>query len=189
MSNSDKNRMIPVEVTGVSVNPPFNGYVVILKEIDGEQWLPIFIGEVEAQTIMLLLQRMTYVRPLTYDLFNNLLEAGKSTVERVEVTKLEENTFYALVYLDTIDGVREVDARPSDAIALALKSNAPILVSRQVFEDSRKGRDLASDEPPKPLNRLDELNEKLKKAVDDEEYEEAAKLRDQINNLARKEGN
>ena len=75
--------MIPVEVTGISISPPVRGYVVILKEKDGDQWLPIFIGEAEAHTISLLMQGLKYIRPLTYDLFNNLLEASSAKIEKV----------------------------------------------------------------------------------------------------------
>ena len=177
--------MIPVEVTGISISPPYQGYVVILKEKDGEQWLPIFIGATEAHTISLLLQGLKYVRPLTYDLFHNLLNAANGTVNRVEVTELKENTFYALVYLDTVDGERQVDARPSDAIALALKTEAPIYVSPDVFTEAGMKGEVVQTETSIPTteDRLLELNRQLKEAVEKEEYEVAAKLRDEIKNL------
>jgi len=181
--------MVPVEVTGISISPPYQGYVVILKERDGEQWLPIFIGATEAHTISLLLQGLKYVRPLTYDLFHNLLESSNATIEKIEITELKENTFYALVYLDTPDGSRQVDARPSDAIALALKTEAPIFVAEEVFtEAGMRGEVAESDtKPPTSEDKLMELNRRLKEAVEKEEYEEAARLRDEIKVLE-KEG-
>lgn len=177
--------MIPVEVTGISISPPYQGYVVILKEKDGEQWLPIFIGATEAHTISLLLQGLKYVRPLTYDLFHNLLDAANGKVTRVEVTELKENTFYALVYLDTVEGERQIDARPSDAIALALKTDAPIFVSPDVFTEAGMRGEVAQTESPTPSteDRIMELNRQLKEAVEKEEYEAAAKLRDEIKTL------
>ena len=175
--------MIPVEVTGISISPPFRGYVVILKEKEGDQWLPIFIGEAEAHTISLLLQGLKYVRPLTYDLFNNLLDAGSSKVVKVEITKLEENTFYATIHLEAHDGLKKVDARPSDAIALALKSKAPIFVAPSVFTDAGMRGEIAQADTLQGEDKLEELNRKLKEAVDSEEYEQAAKIRDQIQDL------
>ncbi len=185
--------MIPVEVTGISISPPYQGYVVILKEKDGEQWLPIFIGATEAHTISLLLQGLKYVRPLTYDLFHNLLEASRSKVDRIEVTELKENTFYAMVHLTTVDGEKLVDARPSDAIALALKTNSPIFVAEDVFTEAGMRGEVAEAEAKAPTqeDRLMELNRRLKEAVEKEEYEVAAKLRDEIKVLERErsEGN
>ncbi|MCB2212396.1 bifunctional nuclease family protein [bacterium] len=174
--------MIPVEVTGISISPPYQGYVVILKEKDGEQWLPIFIGATEAHTISLLLQGLKYVRPLTYDLFQNLLDASAAKVSRVEVTDLKENTFYATVYVDTQDGRKEVDARPSDAIALALKTDADIFVAPHVFTEAGMRGEIAQAETtgPSKEDKLMELNRRLKEAVEKEEYEEAARIRDEI---------
>ncbi len=174
--------MIPVEVTGISISPPYQGYVVILKEKDGEQWLPIFIGATEAHTISLLLQGLKYVRPLTYDLFKNLLDASEAKVSRVEVTDLKENTFYATVYVDTHEGRKEVDARPSDAIALALKTEADIFVAPHVFTEAGMRGEIAQADTagPSKEDKLMELNRRLKEAVEKEEYEEAARIRDEI---------
>ncbi len=183
--------MIPVEVTGISISPPYQGYVVILKEKEGDQWLPIFIGASEAHTISLLLQGLKYVRPLTYDLFSGLLEAASAKVEKVEVTKLEENTFYALVHLVTEEGVKEIDARPSDAIALALKTEAQIFVAPTVFTEAGMRGEMAQTETVDPEDRITELNQKLHEAVEAEAYEDAARIRDEINELekARKKDN
>ncbi len=175
--------MIPVEVTGISISPPFRGYVVILKEKEGDQWLPIFIGEAEAHTISILLQGLKYVRPLTYDLFQNLLDSSDAKIQKVEVTKLEENTFYAVVYLETNGGVKEVDARPSDAIALALKTQAPIFVAPEVFTEAGMRGEITQAEDIQTEDKLEDLNNRLKDAVDREEYEIAAKIRDEIKTL------
>lgn len=181
--------MVAVEVSGISISPPYQGYVVILKEKDGEQWLPIFIGATEAHTISLLLQGMKYVRPLTYDLFHSLLDASNATVERVEVTELKENTFYALVHLQTSNGSKQVDARPSDAVALALKTKAPIFVSENVFTEAGMRGEVTKTEAPvrSAEDQMVELNRQLKEAVEKEEYEKAANLRDKIKEFEEKQ--
>jgi bifunctional DNase/RNase len=177
--------VIPVDVIGISVCPPYQGYVVILKEKNGERWLPIFIGAAEAQAISLLLQGVEYSRPLTYDLFNAILSAGGVRVLATDITQLRENTFYAVVHLKNLKGEsKAIDARPSDAIALALKTKAPISVTEEVMT----GAGIVGE----PVNRsnielISFLNQRLKEAVEVEAYEEAAKIRDQIRDLERKQ--
>jgi hypothetical protein len=178
--------MITVEVSGVSVCPPYQGYVVILRETDGERWLPIFIGAAEAQAISLLLQDMRYSRPLTFDLFYNLLDAADASVQRIAVTELKDNTFYAVVDMKTVHGDVHIDARPSDAIALALRSKVPIVVAEEVMQAAAiKGEQVGSQ--LSNLDQIAELNRCLQDAVQRESYEEAAKLRDRIRELERKE--
>lgn len=178
--------MIPVEVTGVSVCPPYQGYVVILREKEGERWLPIFIGAAEAQAISLLLQDLHYSRPLTFDLLHSLLKAASAQVQKIAVTELRENTFFALVDVKTANGLQQVDARPSDAIALALRAKAPILVAEEVMNAAG----ITGDRSEAQVSHLDEiaqLNKQLQDALDSESYEEAAKLRDKIRELEKKE--
>lgn len=176
-------KRVPVEVTGISVCAPYQGYVVILKEKEGQRMLPIFIGPPEAHNISLLLQGLRYVRPLTYDLFHNLLEASDAHVEDVTVTELRDNTFFADVQLRTGSGkIRGIDARPSDAIALAIKTKAPIFVNIKVMDEAG----LIGEEAAAPTDNgelLHDLNQKLNMAVEQEAYEDAAKIRDQIRAL------
>ncbi|MCL4304496.1 bifunctional nuclease family protein [bacterium] len=173
--------MISVEVIGISVCPPYQGYVVILKEKDGERWLPIFIGAAEAQSISLLLQGLEYARPMTYDLFAAiLLESGVSVVSTT-ICDLKDNTFYAEVELRISGGeTRRIDSRPSDAIALALKSKAPIQVANKVMDSAA-----VSNEPVNRsiVEQIAYLHQKLKEYVEVEAYEEAAKIRDHIRSL------
>jgi bifunctional DNase/RNase len=178
--------MIPVEVTGVSVCPPYQGYVVILREKEGERWLPIFIGAAEAQAISMLLQDLHYSRPLTFDLFHNLLRSAEAQVHQISVTELKDNTFYAVVDLLTSHGLEHVDARPSDAIALALRFKVPIWVAESVMSSAS----ITGERSEAPENLLDEisvLNKRLQSALDSEAYEEAARLRDRIKDLEKKE--
>lgn len=178
--------MIPVEVTGVSVCPPYQGYVVILREEDGKRWLPIFIGAAEAQAISLLLQDMSYSRPLTFDLFYNLLGAADACIQRITITELKDNTFYALVEMKTSSGDVKIDARPSDAIALALRSKVPIYVADEVMDSAGVTGDRAKSQISN-LDRIAELNRQLKAAIESESYEEAARLRDRIRDIEKRE--
>ncbi len=170
-----------VDVIGISVCPPYQGYVVILKEKEGERWLPIFIGAAEAQSISFLLQGLEYARPMTYDLFAHLLEQGGVKVLSSTVNDLKDNTFYAVVEMQTLQGeVKKVDARPSDAIALALKMKAPIMVADKVMDGAA-----VSNEPVNrsTVEQIAYLHQKLKECVECEAYEEAAKIRDHIRSL------
>ncbi len=178
--------MIPVEVTGVSVCPPYQGYVVILREKEGERWLPIFIGAAEAQAISLLLQELQYSRPLTFDLFYNLLKAAEAQVQKISITDLKDNTFYARIDLKTARGLEPVDARPSDAIALALRSKVPIFVAEEVMNSAGiigERTELSGDH----LDEIAVLNKQLQTALETEAYEDAARLRDLIKELEKKE--
>lgn len=114
-------------------------YILLLKEIDGDGTLPIWIGKPEADSIALALGGVITPRPLTHDLIKNLLGSLKIRITRVVVTEILDNTYYALIYLS--DGRREmpVDSRPSDAVAVALRVNAPIFVEEGILE--RKSTD------------------------------------------------
>jgi uncharacterized protein len=173
--------VIPVEVVGISVCPPYQGYVVILKEKQGERWLPIFIGAAEAQSISFLLQGLEYARPMTYDLFARILDDGGTTIVSATVNDLKDNTFYAVVEMKTARGeTKYIDARPSDAIALALKTKSPIQVVEKVMDGAA-----VSNEPVNrsTVEQIAYLHQKLKECVECEAYEEAAKIRDHIRSL------
>ncbi|MBC8276976.1 MAG: bifunctional nuclease family protein [FCB group bacterium] len=182
----DDRDMIPVEVAGISVCPPYQGYVVILEEKAGERRLPIFIGVAEAQAISILLQGMEYARPLTFDLFGQILDSLEVRVEGIRVTKLVDNTFFAVItFVDDNGRVSYVDARPSDSIALALKTKAPIYVSAKVLSTAA----IQLDQMPETgIDAIEELKKQLHEAVALESYEEAAKIRDKIRELEKKTG-
>ncbi len=179
-------KMLAVEVVGISVCPPYQGYVVILQEVDGGRRLPIFIGVAEAQAISILLQGLEYARPLTFDLFGSILGELEVEVHGIRVTELKENTFYAVVELKDLEGgVHYIDARPSDSIALALKTKAPVYVAEKVMDSAA----IHSDQMPEAeIDQLAELNQQLQNAVAEEAYEEAAKIRDKIKDLEKKQG-
>jgi len=173
--------MVSVEVVGISVCPPYQGYVVILKEKEGERWLPIFIGAAEAQSISFLLQGLEYARPMTYDFFASILNEAGVEVQSTTVNNLKDNTFFAEVRIRNSSGDEKlIDARPSDAIALALRAQAPIQVVDSVMDGAA-----VSNEPVNRsvVEQIAYLHQKLKECVEVEAYEEAAKIRDHIRSL------
>jgi bifunctional DNase/RNase len=131
--------LLKMNVEGLLFDPRSNMYILLLKQTDGNDTLPIWIGKPEADSIALALGKVATPRPLTHDLFRNLMDSLMVKVTRVVVTQILDNTYYALIYIT--DGKREVpvDSRPSDAVAVALRSNAPIFVDEDVV--SKKNTD------------------------------------------------
>lgn len=123
-------------VSGLTVDPVTNSPIVILKEIDGEQTLPIWIGLLEATAIASELEGIKFSRPMTHDLLKNMIEMIDVKVLKIEVCELKNNTYYALIHFKYGDEEMSIDARPSDALALSLRVNAPIFVADEVIEQS-----------------------------------------------------
>ena len=129
--------LIEMTIKGLMVDPITNMPIVILKDKDGDRVLPIWVGIFEANAIALQIENIATPRPMTHDLLKNIITDLDGRVDRVVVSDLKENTFYAIVHL-TVRGERiAVDARPSDAIALALRTRAPILVEESVIENAK----------------------------------------------------
>ena len=129
--------LIEMTIKGLMVDPITNMPIVILKDKDGERVLPIWVGIFEANAIALQIENVATPRPMTHDLLRNVISDLDGQVDRVVVCDLKENTFYAIIHL-TVRGERvAVDARPSDAIALALRSKAPILVEESVIVNAK----------------------------------------------------
>lgn len=203
--------MVEMEVIGVALEPNSNRPLVWLKDKDQRMFLPIAIGNFEATAIYMELYNEPPPRPITYDLLRSILEGLDVRVVQVLINALKEDTFYAEIRLAAGERSFEVDSRPSDAIALALRVGAPIFVEETVImeagldvekqsasggkEDEPEGPDLDlepvkknSGFRPRTLNRsvtdrVVTLKAKLEEAVAREEYEEAAKLRDEIGRL------
>jgi hypothetical protein len=128
--------MIELTLIGVRVELPANQPIVLLKEREGERYLPIWIGSAEAQAIALALQGVTPPRPMTHDLMRNILEELGVSVERIVITELREGTFYAVIQM-TRNGTRyEISSRPSDAIALAVRTSVPIFANEDVLGEA-----------------------------------------------------
>lgn len=128
----------PMSISGLTVDPLTNSPIVILKEIDGDQTLPIWIGLLEATAIASELEGVKFSRPMTHDLLKNIMELIDLKVSKIEVCDLKNNTYYALIHFQLGERELSIDARPSDALALSLRVNAPIFVSEEVINQSSR---------------------------------------------------
>jgi uncharacterized protein len=192
-------RKLQVDILGLSTSPHTNGaYALILYELEGKRKLPIIIGGFEAQAIALKLENIKPPRPFTHDLFKNIADAFHLHVNEIIIDELHNETFYAKVVCEVNGEVHEIDARPSDAIAIAVRFNAPLFVTEEIMneagikeEQKEEGEDeetiAESEDMPvvslSPDARLDELQSALNDAISNENYEEAARLRDEISRL------
>lgn len=191
---------VQCEILGLSTSPATGGaYAILLKEIDGSRRLPIIIGAFEAQAIALEMEGIKPPRPLTHDLLKQVIDNLGATVTEIVVNELKENTFYAKIVLEVSGLTNEIDARPSDAIALAVRTFAPIYVSESVLEsaafipseenenETEKFSPSEIDEDKTPLTKeakLAAMQDKLREALDKEDYERAARIRDEIKRLS-----
>lgn len=126
-----------VSIAGLTMDPASNTPIIILKSEDDEQAIPIWIGLLEATSIASALQNIKYDRPMTHDLLKNFADTLQISIVKVEVCDLKDNTFYARIYFVSKDQSFDIDARPSDAIALALRFKAPIYVEDSVMQQSK----------------------------------------------------
>jgi len=193
---------IQVDILGLSSSPSAGGaYALLLKESFGVRRLPIIIGSFEAQSIALEIEGIKPPRPLTHDLMKNLVDDLGGTVVEIYIDELRDNTFYAKIIMEVSTLSNTVDARPSDAIALAVRTGCQIFVSEEVMraasfvpssedsdetEDSYEiANDFESKQHPKQSSetKVASLQDQLREAIEKEDYERAAKLRDDINRL------
>lgn len=182
-----------MDILGLSTSPSSGGaYALILSEVDGNRRLPIIIGTFEAQAIALELENIKPPRPMTHDLLKNLVLSFDSDVEKVVINDLSDGTFFAQIHYQKSGKPVDLDARPSDAIALAIRFDAPIFVSKHVIDEAgilTEQTKTAGKEPDSPhnepneLSQMEELEKELQMAIETENYEKAAKLRDQIKKL------
>jgi len=135
---------IEMTIKGLWVDPITNTPIIILRDRDGQRVLPIWVGVFEANAIALQIENVTTPRPMTHDLLRNVIQDLKAEILKIVVSDLKENTFYALIHLDLQGEPLAIDARPSDAIALALRARAPIFVEDRVI-DNAKTIDFAPD--------------------------------------------
>jgi len=200
---------IECEVFGLSTTPSAGGaYALLLKEIDGSRRLPIIIGSFEAQAIAMVLEGIKAPRPLTHDLLKNMIDNLGARVVEVVISELVENTFISRIVIEVSGLTNEIDARPSDAIALAVRVEVPIYVSEQVMEVASftPEKDSATEpripeteylsdknyfDPDKNREglktkeaRISALQNILREAIENEDYERAVKIRDEIKKLS-----
>lgn len=128
---------VEMKVSGLTIDPLTNTPIVILKDLEGKRAVPIWIGLFEASAIATELEKISFSRPMTHDLLKEMVKILEGKVTKIEIIDLKNNTFFALIHLIKDGKVVTVDSRPSDAIALALRVNAPIYIAEKVIEKSR----------------------------------------------------
>jgi uncharacterized protein len=186
---------IRLEIIGMSYSQSQSGaYALILGERNGKRRLPIIIGGFEAQAIAIELEKIKTPRPLTHDLFKSFADVYKITVTEIIINKFHEGVFYAKLVCSLGNDEQEVDSRTSDAIAIALRFNCPIYTYENIMvaagivmdeESEVAGTSSPEDEPSSDPEEytsftLAELNSMLQLAIDNEEYEKASRIRDEI---------
>ncbi len=184
------------------------GNAVLIRPLQSDQVVPIFIGQLEAQSILIGLGNVPMPRPLTHDLFGNVLRDLSATLMRVEIVDLNEGTFYSNLVIQYDKHSLTIDARPSDAVALAVRAGCPVFIDEQIVLEAGVSTALIVEENPHMQEvvesvdtmediespheedttvheptELELLQSRLDKAVAQENYEEAARLRDRINSL------
>ena len=188
-----------VDILGLSTNPASGGaYALILREVNGSRRLPIIIGASEAQSIALEMEGIKPPRPLTHDLMKNIITAFGAELTDIIIDDLRDGTFYAKLNIDN----QMIDSRPSDAIALAVRYGVQIYVATPVMDEAAfipededddqhqappsaqlNPKQQQHHQPPGKITRLEQLNQQLKEAIEKENYEKAAALRDEIRKL------
>jgi len=128
---------IQMTIKGLMIDPVTNMPIVVLRDLEGSRVLPIWVGVFEANAIALQIENVATPRPMTHDLLKNVIQDLEATVTKIVVSDLKENTFYALIYLDRNGETIAIDARPSDAIALALRTRVPIYVEELVIDNAK----------------------------------------------------
>jgi uncharacterized protein len=190
-----------VDILGLSTNPASGGaYALILRELNGNRRLPIIIGASEAQSIALEMEGIKPPRPLTHDLMKNIIAAFGGELNDIVIDDLRDGTFYAKLNIDD----RMIDSRPSDAIALAVRYGVQIYVAANVMdeaafipEDEEEEQPPsgsppvspggAAQQPARKFTKVEQLNRQLHEAIEKENYEKAAALRDEIRRLQPRE--
>jgi uncharacterized protein len=147
--------MVEVEIDSIRVSLMSQHRIVILKDSRSARYLPIWIGPYEAEAITVSLQQMEVARPLTHDLLRNMLQSLGAEVQRVNITELKEDVFYARIVLSVNGEEVEIDSRPSDALALAVRAHVPIFVDESVMEEAAAEPE-ASVEGEAPEEEMDE---------------------------------
>jgi len=128
----------PMVISGLTMDPVTNSPIVILKAIDGDETLPIWIGLLEATAIASEMEGIKFSRPMTHDLLKNMMDKVDVKVARIEVSDLKDNTYYAVIHLKQGEKEMTLDARPSDALAISLRVKAPIFVAEEVIKQSSR---------------------------------------------------
>ena len=177
---SDERSMIEMVVSRLGLDSSTNSYVLVLQEKGGERVLPIWIGQPEAESIVMQMHDLKRVRPLTHDLCKSIIQGLGATLRRVQITRVEKNTYFAELHLHRGDTVVQVDARPSDSIAIALRLAAPIFAAETLLthlsfeggetvdadEEDEEEEEEVPGVPPSPRSSAELSAEQLKEYLE-----------------------
>jgi len=177
----DDSQIELVKVENISLSNL--GFVIFLKKENHSKVLPIFIGAPEAHSIAAAYNNHKFPRPLSHDLFRNILELLDCNITKIIITDLVESTFFAKIYLKNAEENFQIDARPSDAVAMALRFRAPIYVSKAVMESASISLNQDELSSFSEMDTVQQLKTELEQAVQDERYEDAARIRDELKKL------
>ena len=151
---------VEMKIRGLMMDPVTNMPIVILKDVNGDSVLPIWVGIYEANAIALEIEKVSTPRPMTHDLIKNLLTGLDTRVHKVVVNELREDTFYAVIWLERDGHIISVDSRPSDALAIALRLDCPIFVEDEVLKTSKQASAVSDRVSSEELRKwLDGLND------------------------------
>jgi hypothetical protein len=187
-----RGRLMLVEAEVWTVARTEQGNAVLVRPKDGEKAVPIFIGTLEAQAILIGLGNVPMPRPLTHDLLLSVLKHLDISLSRIEITELRDRTYYAQLILSNQGQEMTIDSRPSDSIALAVREKCPVYISDTVVEEAGVSvaeisetsvKEEEEEGAEEPQTEVDRLKSALNKAVEEENYEEAARIRDRINEI------
>lgn len=193
-------KLVELEILGLSSNHSQSGsFTLVMGEVEGSRRLPIVIGMFEAQAIAIEIEKIIPNRPMTHDLFKSFANSFNFEIDRIVISDMKEGVFYAKIQCHSESSEVEIDSRPSDAIAIAVRFDSPVFCSEKVmseasieFSEEEKKEEKSSPKPgaqkvsSKKENSLkdfslDKLNQMLEKAITNEDYEKAARIRDEIN--------
>lgn len=156
-NTAEQGTDVEVRIRGLMMDPVTNMPMIVLKDVNGDGVLPIWVGIFEANAIALEIEKSATPRPMTHDLLRNTLRAFEAEVKRVVVSELRDDTFFAVIWLQRNGETLTLDARPSDALALAMRADCPIYVARAVMDSAReakKGKDINQEELRRWLESL-----------------------------------
>lgn len=162
------------------------GHALLIRPLNSNVAVPIFVGTLEAHAILIGMGNVPMPRPLTHDLLINILKMHKIKVSKVEITSLTEDTFYSRITLDQDGKERIIDSRPSDAIALVVRLNCPLYIEEGIIQKAGIETSLleeAANDAINPVSQREVLEKQLEEAVQIENYEEAARIRDHLKRL------
>lgn len=194
-------KLVELEILGLSSNHSQSGsFTLVMGEVEGLRRLPIVIGMFEAQAIAIEIEKIIPNRPMTHDLFKSFSDSFQFEIEKIVISEMKEGVFYAKIHSKSETALSEIDSRPSDAIAIAVRFGATIFCSEKVLSEagiefSEEDKKEEAKKPSKSVAgkntvqkenllkdfSLDKLNTLLEKAILDEDYEKAARIRDEIN--------